>query len=359
VTIPVHAGTVLGPGLTQATLKRTGVDARGSSHRSSPDLVSEFPGRWHRAANVFPLVHGRGHRRRTGSAHRRLRWRQQQQLQPVEQQDVAAVKSSSGHYTGNGTNIPLLSFDVDDSAGTLTNFKGAVRVPCAQFAHSSTQLFSFDDTESVGVDSGGSFSSTFDIPSTGGVKQTLVFAGKLDGHDTATGTLSDSNPTCNTPPDPWTASIDGVARPPIPTWTPSSAPACSPQPCAVNGALTLTVESASVAADSAGPTINGIDLVVTVANNGSTDRTFSPDDVHLAAGGNAYTWQNRTLSLTDSSGSVIDCKHQSVTVPAGQAVSHFDICYLPHGGDPTGESLKLQWVQSGSGTRTLDIGTTD
>jgi hypothetical protein len=172
----------------------------------------------------------------------------------------------------------------------------------------------------------------------------------VNGDGTASGYLYVRGVSCSTPTDGWAAAVKGVALPAIPSQAASSPAAnCSPQPCDSKDNVTVSVQSASMVSASDDPSVKGVDVVFSVANNSSTGvgilNTF---DHFTLKFGNGDVVQHSWGYFRDAQGQDVPCIRGagSVDVLAGQQVTNQHLCFQLTR-DETGQQMSFIWGYAG------------
>ena len=268
----------------------------------------------------------------------------------------------AGHYTGTGSYVTGISFDVSSDGSSLSHFHGFITASCytgGSLTSGQNQTvynqYTMDDPESVDVDDSNDFSSTYTIPDT---KGGFTFKGSLDGKGGATGTVSYKNGACASITAPWSASLQGVSRPPIPGASPSGqADKCDPQPCATIAPLTLSIDGFHTATWPNHGDAPMLELDFTLTNTNSSDATGFADHLWLNDSSNGPVGPGAGIdSLTLSSGETVQCDH-GATLQPGQTLSlHY--CYA-QGSLDTSQSIRLDWISVRGATQHFDLGTPD
>jgi hypothetical protein len=265
-----------------------------------------------------------------------------------------------GHYTGTGSYVTGISFDVSGDGSTLTKFHGFITASCytgGSLTSGANQTvynqYTMDDPDSVSTDDNYAFSSTYTIPDT---KGGFTFQGNLDGNGGATGTVSYKSGASITAP--WSASLAGVKRPPIPGATPSAqaqSDSCSPQPCATIANTVLTIQGFHTASGQGGTPMLDLDLTLENtdqnASEGFPDKLWLNDPSYGPVGpGIGIT----TVTLT--SGDAVQCSH-GVELQPGQTLGDLHWCYA-QGQLDVSQPIRLDWI-SVKGTAHINLGTPD
>ncbi len=267
-----------------------------------------------------------------------------------------------GHYTGTGSYVTGISFDVSDNGNTLTKFHGFITASCytggslySGTNHTVYNQYTMDDPESVSTDDHYDFTSTYTIPDT---KGGFTFQGNLDGNGGATGTVSYKNGACASITAPWSASLDGVKRPPIPGASPSGqaqSDSCSPQPCATIANTVLTIQGFHTASGQDGSPMLELDFTLeNTDENGSegfADKLWLNDPSYGPVGPGVGI-----ATVTLSSGEAVQCTH-GVELQPGQTLSDLHWCYA-QGKLDVSQPIRLDWI-SVKGTAHINLGTPD
>ena len=268
----------------------------------------------------------------------------------------------AGHYTGTGSYVTGISFDVSSDGSSLSHFHGFITASCytggSAYSGANNTVYNqytMDDPGNVDVDGNDDFSSTYTLADT---KASFTFKGNLDGKGGATGTVSYKNGACASITAPWSASLNGVSPPPIPGVTPSGkADSCDPQPCGTIAPLVLTVDGFHTATwtDHGDMPMLELDFTLTSTSTDSTtgfaDRLWLNDSSHEPVGPGIGI-----NSLTLSSGDVVQCDHGATLQPGQKLSLHW--CYA-QGDLDTSQSVRLDWISVRGATVHIDLGTPD
>jgi hypothetical protein len=254
-----------------------------------------------------------------------------------------SAKSTAGAYAGHGTSINPIDFSVAN--GVVSGVHGMVSVNCVSAPSTNIVDSQFVDADNIRVDGSGDFSDDYHYK-VGDGDWTLHVNGRLYGNGTAAGYLYVRGVGCSTPTDGWAAAVKGAALPAVPTAAPTSpAAGCSPQPCAKENGVTVSVQGAVAVTKSDDASTKGVDVTFSVVNNGSTGvGIINADYNFLLKFGNGDTAEHSYDHFVDSSGEDVPCLRtaDAVNVLPGQQVTDQHICFvLPH--DETGQQMSFIW----------------
>lgn len=266
-----------------------------------------------------------------------------------------------GHYTGSGSYVTGISFDVSSDGTSLTHFHGFITASCytggSLYSGANQTVYNqytMDDPGSVDVGDNNDFSNTYNIPNTNG---SFTYKGSLDGNGGATGTVSYKGGACASITAPWSASLKGVKRPPIPGTSPSpQADSCDPQPCATIDPVVLTVDGFHTATWPGHGDTPMLELDITVTNTSKTNTIGFNDHLWLNDPSHGPVGPGIGIdSLALSSGDVVQCDH-GPTLQPGQKLS-LHSCYA-QGQLDVSKPIRLDWI-SVRGSAHLDLDAPD
>lgn len=253
---------------------------------------------------------------------------------------LSTTDLQDGQYTGQGK-YPV-SFTL--SNGTVTDLKGSTTLYCVSGNADLSQIHDWSDPNSLDVDQSGHFSDDYQY-SVGNGTATLHVQGEIAGDGTATGFSSIDGVACSAGREGWAAALPGSQLPEAPT-PPTTAPAgCTPQPCAFQSGITLSVQGATRVTGRDDSSLSGVDVAFTVVNNWTQKVTITNSQGHFTlhfADGNVA--EDSWAPFVDSSGADVPCIHgDAIDVMPGQQVSEH-VCFALTTGDEAGQAVTLRWL---------------